>query len=124
MPTTFRQPIGLKAALSNIGDAKNMLAVAESGLQQISDILTEMKGKATQAASDTLGVNERDAIKTQLESLSKQISDIRKRHSGMTQTCWTERLARLCKREQAARTQLAGHWISNMTRFHWAWRLG
>lgn len=67
---------GLKAALSNIGDAKNMLAVAESGLQQISDILTEMKGKATQAASDTLGEAERTAIQTQLESLSQQISDI------------------------------------------------
>ncbi len=67
---------GLKAALSNIGDAKNMLAVAESGLQQIADLLTEMKGKATQAASDTLGVSERAAIKTQLESLSRQISDI------------------------------------------------
>jgi flagellin len=66
----------LKAALSNIGDSKNMMAVAESALHQISDILTEMKGKATQAASDTLGTSERDAIQNQLESLAMQISDI------------------------------------------------
>jgi len=67
---------GLKVAMSNIGDAKNMLAVAESGLQQVSDILTEMKSKATAAASDTLGEDERGAIQNQLKSLAKQINDI------------------------------------------------
>lgn len=67
---------GLKTALGNIGDAKNMLAVAESGLNQISDILTEMKSKATAAASDTLGAEERTAIQNQLKSLAKQINDI------------------------------------------------
>ncbi|MBD3184880.1 hypothetical protein GF312_21535 [Candidatus Poribacteria bacterium] len=67
---------GLKAAIGNLGDAKNMLAVAESGVQKISDILTEMKAKATSAASETLGTEERDAIKNQLESLATQINDI------------------------------------------------
>lgn len=67
---------GLKAALGNIGDAKNMLSVAEGGLQQINDLLIEMKAKATQAASDTLGADERDAIRQQLVSLAKQINDI------------------------------------------------
>ena len=67
---------GLTAALGNIGDAKNMLAVAESGLQQISDILTEMKAKATAAATETLGTEERAAIKGQIESLAQQIDDI------------------------------------------------
>ncbi|HGE72389.1 TPA: hypothetical protein ENX78_16230 [Candidatus Poribacteria bacterium] len=67
---------GLKAALGNIGDAKNMLSVAEGGLQQINDLLIEMKAKATQAASDTLGADERAAIQQQLESLAKQINDI------------------------------------------------
>lgn len=66
----------LKVALSNIGDAKNMLAVAESGLQKISDILTEMRAKATAAATDTLGTDERTAIQSQLQSLAKQINDI------------------------------------------------
>ena len=67
---------GLTAALGNIGDAKNMLAVAESGLTQISDILTEMKAKATAAATETLGIDERAAIKGQIESLAQQIDDI------------------------------------------------
>ena len=67
---------GLKAAVNNIGDAKNMLSVAEGGLQQISDLLIEMKSKATSAASDTLGNSERAAIKTQLQSLATQINDI------------------------------------------------
>ncbi len=67
---------GLKTALGNIGDAKNMLAVAESGLGQISEILIEMKAKATAAASETLGTDERSAIKLQMESLGKQINDI------------------------------------------------
>lgn len=67
---------GLKAAMGNIGDAKNMLAVAESGLQQISDILVEMKAKTTSAATDTLGSDERSAIQSQLKSLAKQINDI------------------------------------------------
>lgn len=67
---------GLKMAISNIGDAKNMLAVAESGLQQINSILTEMKTKATAAASDTLGSSEREAIQSQLQSLARQINDI------------------------------------------------
>jgi flagellin len=67
---------GLKAAVNNIGDAKNMLSVAEGGLQQINDLLIEMKSKATSAASDTLGDDERDAIGQQLQSLAKQINDI------------------------------------------------
>jgi flagellin len=67
---------GLKASLGNIGDAKNMLSVAEGGLQQINDLLIEMKSKATSAASDTLGDDERAAIGQQLQSLAKQINDI------------------------------------------------
>ena len=67
---------GLKAAVNNIGDAKNMLSVAEGGLQQINDLLIEMKSKATSAASDTLGADERDAIKLQIQSLATQINDI------------------------------------------------
>jgi len=66
----------LKAALGNLGDAKNMLSVAESGLQKITDILTEMKAKATSAATETIGNDERTAIKNQLQSLARQINDI------------------------------------------------
>ncbi len=73
---------GLKVALSNIGDAKNLLAVAEAGVSRITDIIVQMKNKASQAASDTMGANERLAIKKQLNAYAEQIDDIVK------QTAW------------------------------------
>jgi flagellin len=67
---------GLKTALSNIGDASNMLAVAEGGMSKMNDILIQMRNKAEQAASDTLGSTERAAIQTQLSAYSQQIQDL------------------------------------------------
>lgn len=75
---------GLKVALGNIGDAKNLLAVAESGLGRINDILVQMRNKAAQAASDTMGGAERDIIKTQLAAFAEQIDDI------VNQTKWND----------------------------------
>lgn len=73
---------GLKTALSNIGDAKNLLAVAESGLGRINDILIQMRNKAEQAASETMGDAERLIVKDQLAAYSTQIDDI------VNQTKW------------------------------------
>jgi len=67
---------GLTVALSNVGDAKSMLSVAEGGLDNILDILETMKEKVTQAASDTLGATERNAIEAELDALSSEIDDI------------------------------------------------
>lgn len=67
---------GLGQALDNIGDAKNMLAVAEGGLQKINEILIKMRDKAEQAASDTLGTTERTAISNQLTQFANEITDI------------------------------------------------
>ncbi len=67
---------GLAQALSNIGDAKNTLAIAEGGLQSIQEILQTMKEKAVQAASDTLGIAERGAIENQLDDLAAEINSI------------------------------------------------
>ena len=67
---------GLKTAIDNIGDAKNLLSVAEAGLGQITDILIQMRNKAEQAASDTLGSSEREAIASQIESMAAQIDDL------------------------------------------------
>jgi flagellin len=74
---------GLSTALSNIGDAKNLLAVAESGLGRINDILIQMRNKAEAGASDTMGTNERQALIDQMVAYSKQIDDV------VTQTKWT-----------------------------------
>lgn len=67
---------GLKVALDNISDAKNMLSVAEGGLSKMSDIIIQMRNKAEQAASDTIGSSERAAIQTQLSSYAQQLQDI------------------------------------------------
>ncbi len=76
---------GLKQALSNIGDAKSLLSVAESGLSRINDILIQMRNKAEAAASDTLGVTERNAVVTQMQAYSQQIDDV------VDQTKWNGR---------------------------------
>ena len=73
---------GLKVVMDNISDAKNMLSVAESGLGKVTDILTKMRSKATQAASDTLGATERATIQTQLQQFAAQIDDL------ITETKW------------------------------------
>jgi flagellin len=73
---------GLKQALSNIGDAKNLMAVAESGMGRLSDILIQMRNKAEAAASDTMGATERGIIKDQLIAYAAQIDDV------VAQTKW------------------------------------
>ena len=67
---------GLSVAYDNVGTAKNVLAIAEGGLLNISDILITMKEKITQAASDTLSSAERNAIKTELDQLTAEIDNI------------------------------------------------
>ena len=66
----------LAQALQNIGDASNVLAVAESGLNNINDILSTMSEKIIQAASDTQGVSERAAIFAELNNLGEEIDSI------------------------------------------------
>ncbi len=67
---------GQAQALSNIGDAKSMLTVAEGSLGSVMDILQTMKEKTIQAGNDTLGTDERTKIKNQLNALSDEIGDI------------------------------------------------
>jgi len=64
---------GLGAALNNIADAKNLITVAEGHLNNINDILAQMKTKASEAANDTLGTEERAAIQAELQQLASQI---------------------------------------------------
>ena len=67
---------GLSVALDNVGTAKNVLSIAEGGLLSISDIVLRMKELVTQAASDTLGTDERAAIKSEITELTSEIDDI------------------------------------------------
>ena len=67
---------GLSTALDNVGTTKNVLAIAEGGLLNISDILIRMKELATQSANDTLGSAERNAINSEFVQLIEEIDDI------------------------------------------------
>lgn len=68
---------GLVVALDNVGTTKNVLSIAEGGLFNISDILITIKEKVTQAANDTLGSAERNAISTEITQLVAEIDDIK-----------------------------------------------
>ncbi len=76
---------GLGQALNNIGSAKNLISVAEGHLNNIVDILTQMKTKASQAADDSLGTAERTAIKGELLKLANQID------LEVTQAKWNDK---------------------------------
>ncbi len=67
---------GLEQAQRNVGDAKAMLDVAESGMNSIMDTLTDMKAKAVQGASDSVGSDERGYIKDQINALMTEIDNI------------------------------------------------
>jgi flagellin len=67
---------GLAVARDNIGDAQNLMAVAEGGIMNISEILITMKEKILQAANDTLGTSERAAVESQLDDWAAEINQI------------------------------------------------
>lgn len=67
---------GLEQALSNAGDAKSVLDIAEASLNSVVDILTTLKSKATQAANDTLGSDERTFIQNEINSLVGELDSI------------------------------------------------
>ena len=75
--TTFMvRDQGMQTALGAIGDAQNLFANMEGGLQKVQDILVQMRNKALQAKGDTLGTNERAAITSQLKSFRDEINDV------------------------------------------------
>ena len=67
---------GQAQALSNIGDAKSMLTVAEGSMGTVMDILQTMKEKAVQSSNDTMGTAERADIRSAVTALRTEIGDI------------------------------------------------
>ncbi len=67
---------GLEQALSNAGEAKSVLDIAEASLSSVLDILTELKVKATQAANDSYGAEERGFIQLQVDSLVRELDSL------------------------------------------------
>lgn len=67
---------GLKAVTASLNRAKSTVDVALSGAQQVSDILNQMKEKATAAADDGLDQSSRDAINEDFKALRDQMTSI------------------------------------------------
>ncbi len=67
---------GLDQGLQNTGDAKSVLDIAEASFDSITDILTELKTNATQAANDSLGSDEREFIQQQMDSLVEELDSL------------------------------------------------
>ncbi|MCH8558175.1 MAG: hypothetical protein LAT84_10145 [Balneolia bacterium] len=67
---------GLEQAMNNVGDARSVLNIAESGFDQVMERLIEMKTLATRASTDSLGSTERGFIGKQIAAIGKDINDI------------------------------------------------
>ncbi len=67
---------GLAQAINNVGDAKNVLSIAEGGLQKINDLLVSIKEQATRAVNGGLSDDELQAIATQINDYLAEIDDI------------------------------------------------
>lgn len=65
---------GLSQAVDNIGDARNMLSTAETGLTKIKDLLLTIRDKLVSGANDTLGSEERLAIAQQVREYMHEIT--------------------------------------------------
>ena len=67
---------GMSQANRNAQDANNLLATAESGLSDISDVLSKMRELSVQAATDTLNDNDRSSIDLEFQSLKDELTRI------------------------------------------------
>lgn len=66
----------LTQALENVGNAKNVLAIAEGGYLAIADLLQIIKEKSVQGADDSFSSDQRNAIQAQIDSMVAEINDI------------------------------------------------
>ncbi len=67
---------GLAQAINNVGDAKNVLSVAEGGLQKINDLFASIKEQVTRAVNGALSDDELNAIATQINDYLAEIDEI------------------------------------------------
>ncbi|WP_298675567.1 flagellin [uncultured Sphingomonas sp.] len=72
---------GLKAVTSSLNRAKSTVDVAVAGAEQISDLLNQMKSKATEASDEGLDTGSRDQIKQDLTSLKETVDSVIKSSS-------------------------------------------
>ena len=69
---------GMRQAKRNAGDAISMLQTAEGGMNEISNIIIRLRELSVQAASDTLGAQERGFSDIEFQNLKEEIDRISK----------------------------------------------
>ncbi len=67
---------GLASASENIGNARNVLGVAEGGANSVSKLLEEIRTNVAKAADDSLSDDERIEIQSVVEELADEIDQI------------------------------------------------
>jgi flagellin len=67
---------GLKMATRNANNAISMVQVAEGGLNESTNILTRLRELSVQAASDTVGENERGYLNMEYQQLNQELDRI------------------------------------------------
>lgn len=66
----------LSAALNNVGEMKNILSVAEGGLQSINDLYSGIKEKVIQAGNASYSSEEKEALVKQINEMLDEVDDI------------------------------------------------
>lgn len=66
----------LNAALDNIGDAQNVLSIAEGAYAKIGDIVTQVKEKQARSQNGGLNTAEQDAITSEIKQMATEIDNI------------------------------------------------
>ena len=76
---------GMHQANRNSRDANNLLSTAEAGLNNIGDLLAQMRELSVQAATDTLNDTDRASIDLEFQSLKNELTRIASvtEHNGM-----------------------------------------
>ena len=76
---------GMHQANKNSRDANNLLSTAEAGLNNIGDLLAQMRELSVQAATDTLNDTDRASIDLEFQSLKNELTRIASvtEHNGM-----------------------------------------
>ncbi|HIN75694.1 MAG TPA: hypothetical protein EYM96_05865, partial [Rhodospirillales bacterium] len=67
---------GMKQANENAQQANHLIQAAESGLHDISGMLSRMRELATQAATDTLNNSDRASINMEFQTLKNEVSRV------------------------------------------------
>ncbi len=67
---------GLKQALRNVGNAKNIIAIGEGGYEAQMEILQTIKDKVVQAADDAMDSGNRTAIGNEVNQMLAELDDI------------------------------------------------